>query len=141
MAEDKLSELYELYMRIYGSRNLVNEEINRLEKEGLSREEAINRLYQRDIGERILKPYKQAPRPRWQIKYDGETWGILYLPIDNFENELSNLGELLDYVERNCGEVVAIVPNIGITSTSLILGTSFQGVKGFGIIYRKRRKS
>jgi len=73
------------------------------------------------------------------VKYDGEFYGIYYLSIDNFTEELPRLGELLDYVEKNLGEVVAIVPNIGLTSTSVILGTSFQGVKGVAIIYRKKR--
>ncbi|MEM2146558.1 MAG: hypothetical protein QW279_14445, partial [Candidatus Jordarchaeaceae archaeon] len=102
MTEDKLSELYELYTRVYGNRSIVDKEISRLVKEGLSREEAINRLYQRDIGEKV---FKQVPRSQGHIKYDGEAWGICYLPIDNFENELSNLGELLDCIERNYGEV------------------------------------
>ncbi|MEM4489495.1 MAG: hypothetical protein QXK88_12015 [Desulfurococcaceae archaeon] len=73
------------------------------------------------------------------VKYDGEFYGIYYLPIDNFTEELPRLGELLDYVEKNLGEVVATIPNIGLTSTSVILGTSFQGVKGVAIIYRKKR--
>jgi len=36
------------------------------------------------------------------------------------------------------GEVVAVVPNIGLTKTSLVFGTSFQGIKGFAIMVRKR---
>jgi len=71
------------------------------------------------------------------IKYDGKLWGICYLSIDDFENELSKLGEILDYIEENYGKIVAIIPNIGLTSTSIILGTSFQGVKGFAIVYSK----
>lgn len=74
-----------------------------------------------------------------RMKYDGEFYGVYYLPVSDFEPELTKLGEFLDYVEKNLGEVVAIIPNIGLTPTSAFLGFSFQGVKGFAIIYRKRR--
>ncbi|MEM3388466.1 MAG: hypothetical protein QXO47_04330 [Thermoproteota archaeon] len=132
MAEDKLSKLYELYKRVYGNENIVDREISRLMKEGLSREEAVNKLYERDI---------EAPstiQPQYN-RYDGKFWGIYYLPISSFVEELPKLGETLDYIEENHGEVVAVIPNIGITPTSIILGTSFQGVKGFSIVYRKRK--
>ena len=132
MAEDKLSKLYELYARTYGNRNIVDREIDKLMKNGLSREEAINKLYERDVG-------KEENQPQPQHKYDGEFWGIFYLPINDFENDLPKLGKTLDYIEENQGEVVAVIPNIGLTPTSLVLGTSFQGVKGFGIVYRKRK--
>jgi hypothetical protein len=131
MTEDKLSKLYELYTRAYGNRNMVDREISKLMKEGLSREEAINKLYERDVGRKV----SQAIQP--QYKYDGKFWGIFYLPISSFEDELPRLGETLDYIEENQGEVVTVIPNMGITPTSLVLGTSFQGVKGFGIVYRK----
>ncbi|MEM3711916.1 MAG: hypothetical protein QXR97_00015 [Thermoproteota archaeon] len=133
MVEAKLSKLYELYARIYGNKNIVDREISKLIKEGLSREEAINKLYERDIGEK-----EPTTKPR-NNRYDGKFWGIYYLPINSFEEEMPKLGETLDYIEENHGEVVAVIPNIGITPTSLILGTSFQGVKGFSIVYRKRK--
>ena len=132
MAEDKLSKLYELYACTYGNRNIVDREIDKLMKNGLSREEAINKLYEKEVG-------KEENQPQPQHKYDGEFWGIFYLPINDFENDLPKLGKTLDYIEENQGEVVAVIPNIGLTPTSLVLGTSFQGVKGFGIVYRKRK--
>jgi len=49
MAEDKLSKLYELYARTYGNRNIVDREIDKLMKNGLSREEAINKLYEKEM--------------------------------------------------------------------------------------------
>ena len=138
IAEDKLSKLYELYARTYGNRNIVDREIDKLMKNGLSREEAINKLYEKDVGKEI-DISKEENQPQLQHKYDGEFWGIFYLPINDFENDLPKLGKALDYIEENQGEVVAVIPNIGLTPTSLVLGTSFQGVKGFGIVYRKRK--
>jgi hypothetical protein len=77
--------------------------------------------------------------PQIQHAYDGESWGIFYLPIDDFEAELPELGEALDHIQEKHGEVTAVIPNIGLTKTSLLLGTSFQGVKGFAIVYKKRK--
>lgn len=33
--------------------------------------------------------------------------------------------------------ILAIVPNIGFVPASIVLGTSFQGVKGFAIVSKK----
>lgn len=73
--------------------------------------------------------------------YDGEHGGIYYLPINSFKDELPELGKLLDYIHENEGEVVAVIPNIGLTSASILLGPSFQGVKGFAVVYKKSRSS
>ncbi len=85
------------------------------------------------------KGEKAPPAIQPQYKYDGEFWGIYYLPISSFEEELPKLGETLDYMEENHGEVITVIPNMGITPTSILLGTSFQGVKRFSIVYRKRK--
>jgi len=61
--------------------------------------------------------------------YDSNSWCIYYLKIDNFVQDLSKLGEVLEKLSEN-GKVVTIIPNIGLTKTSIFLGTSYQGVKG-----------
>jgi hypothetical protein len=78
-------------------------------------------------------------QPYMKHVYDGDQWGIFYLPIDDFEAELPELGKALDHIQQNHGEATAVIPNIGLTKASLLLGTSFQGVKGFAIIYKKHK--
>ncbi len=71
----------------------------------------------------------------------GEVYGIVYLPINDFTKDLNILINALDYVEKNFGEVITIIPNIGLTPTSkFLLGPSFQGVKGFAIVFKRRAK-
>jgi hypothetical protein len=77
--------------------------------------------------------------PYMKHVYDGDQWGIFYLPIDDFEQQLPELGKALDHIQQNHGEATAVIPNIGLTKASLLLGTSFQGVKGFAIIYKKHK--
>ena len=72
-----------------------------------------------------------------KLVYSGISWAIYYLSIDDFVNDLEKLGRALEEAEKE-GEVVAVVPNIGLTKTSLVFGTSFQGVKGFAVVVRKR---
>jgi len=72
----------------------------------------------------------------------GETYGVIYLPINDFIKDLNVLVNALDYVEKSFGEVTAIIPNIGLTSTGIFLGPAFplfRGVKGFAIIFRRRK--
>jgi hypothetical protein len=76
-------------------------------------------------------------QPYMKHVYNGDQWGIFYLPIDDFEQQLPELGKALDHIQQNHGVVTAVIPNIGLTKASLLLGTSFQGVKGFAIIYKK----
>lgn len=71
-----------------------------------------------------------------QVKYWGRRFGIVYLELDPFEDKLPNLGALLDEIEERYGEVVALLPNVGLTGTSFLLGTDFQGVKGVAIVCR-----
>jgi hypothetical protein len=51
----------------------------------------------------------------------------------------ATLGKALDHIQQNHGEVTAVIPNIGLTRASLLFGTSFQGVKGFAIVYKKHK--
>jgi len=46
-------------------------------------------------------------------------------------------GRFLEALEERGEKVSAIIPNMGFVMTSLVLGTSFQGVKGFAVIARK----
>ena len=78
-------------------------------------------------------------QPFMKHVYDGDAWGIFYLPIDDFEPDLPQLGKALDHIQQNHSEATAIIPNIGLTKESLLLGTSFQGVKGIAIIYKKHK--
>ncbi|MEM0226679.1 MAG: hypothetical protein QXF46_07355, partial [Thermofilaceae archaeon] len=73
-----------------------------------------------------------------KVVYEGETYGIVYVETDPFYDRLPHLGQALDYVQKHLGDVVAILPNVGFVSASIFLGTSFQGVKGVAIIYRRR---
>jgi len=68
--------------------------------------------------------------------YDGAKCVIYYLSIDDFENDLPSIGKFLDKASSE-GRVTAIIPNVGLTKTSIFLGTSFQGVKGLAIIIEK----
>jgi len=70
--------------------------------------------------------------------FDGSNWCIYYLKIDNFVPDLHGLGEVLEKLS-NVGKVVAIIPNIGLTKTSIFFGTSFQGVKGLAIVLEKKK--
>jgi len=49
---------------------------------------------------------------------------------------LPRFGEFLEEVKRKGEEVSAIIPNMGWVPASIVLGTSFQGVKGFAVITR-----
>ncbi len=72
-----------------------------------------------------------------RIVYCGESICIIYFELDPFDERIVELGALLDEIERSHGKILALVPNIGLTSTSIFLGTSFQGVKGVAIVFRK----
>lgn len=57
-----------------------------------------------------------------RIKYNEELFGVHYLSIEDFVKELPRLGELSDFIEKNSGKVIAVIPNSGITWTSFYLG-------------------
>ena len=75
-----------------------------------------------------------------KVVYDGEAVSVAYYELDPFDEKIAELGALLDEIERRYGRVIAVVPNIGLTSTSIFFGTSFQGVKGAAIIFRKEKE-
>ncbi|MEM3647783.1 MAG: hypothetical protein QW506_01300 [Thermoproteota archaeon] len=70
------------------------------------------------------------------VKHSGKHWRIYYYPIGSFEDDLPMFGKFLEEVKERGEEVSAIIPNTGIVPTSIVLGTSFQGVKGFAVITR-----
>ena len=70
-------------------------------------------------------------------KFEGKKWVIYYVSINNFVDDLAKLGEVLDELSRD-RRIVSIIPNIGLTKTSTLFGTSFQGVKGLAIIVEKQ---
>ena len=72
------------------------------------------------------------------VVFDGANWRIYYVSINSFVDDLPELGRVLEEVS-SFGRVVTVVPNIGLTKTSLVFGTSFQGVKGVAIIIEKSR--
>ncbi|MCD6428693.1 MAG: hypothetical protein J7L12_03650 [Desulfurococcales archaeon] len=73
---------------------------------------------------------------RVRVAYDGTRWRICYVSIDNFVDDLPELGKVFEEVS-SYGKITAIIPNIGLTKTSIVFGTSFQGVKGVAIVIEK----
>jgi len=74
-----------------------------------------------------------------RIVYCGEFVCAAYYELDPFDEKIVELGVLLDEIERSYGRILAVIPNIGLTSTSILFGTSFQGVKGVAIVFRKKK--
>ncbi|MBO3800255.1 MAG: hypothetical protein FGF52_04305 [Candidatus Brockarchaeota archaeon] len=70
------------------------------------------------------------------VKHSGKHWKIYYYPIGSFEDDLPMFGKFLEEVRERGEEVSAIIPNMGWVPASILLGTSFQGVKGFAVITR-----
>ncbi|MBO3840134.1 MAG: hypothetical protein QXU09_02600 [Thermoproteota archaeon] len=70
------------------------------------------------------------------VKHSGKHWKIYYYPIGSFEDDLPMFGKFLEEVRDRGEEVSAIIPNIGWVPASIVLGSSFQGVKGFAVITR-----
>jgi hypothetical protein len=60
-----------------------------------------------------------------QVKYDGVSLRIYYFPIDSFEEDLAGFGGYLDALATAGEEVVSIVTNTGLVSSSFLLGSSF----------------
>jgi len=71
-----------------------------------------------------------------RVVYDGVKWRIYYVSIDSFIEDLPELGKVLEEVS-SYGKITALIPNIGLTKTSIVFGTSFQGVKGVAIVVKK----
>ena len=72
-----------------------------------------------------------------RIEHDEGGWRIYYLPISEFEQDLVVLGQLLAVLTDRGEQVVSIIPNMGLVSASILLGTDFQGVKGLAIVTRR----
>ena len=102
-------------------REILEKHIVNLMREYLcKRDEAIRLLYEeiekrKIIGKEYIKVI-EINGIKAYLKYDGNYYGIIYLPITEFENELHYLGKLLDFIEKNLGNVVLIVPNVGFSS-------------------------
>ncbi len=73
-----------------------------------------------------------------RVVYDGVKWRIYYVSIDSFVEDLPELGKVLEEVS-SYGRITTIIPNIGLTKTSIVFGTSFQGVKGVAIVAEKNK--
>ncbi len=72
-----------------------------------------------------------------EVVFDGDRFTIYYVSIDDFVRDLSEFGRVLEDLSGK-GRIVSIIPNIGLTKTSILLGTSFQGVKGLAIVVEKQ---
>jgi hypothetical protein len=75
-----------------------------------------------------------------QIKHDGSSLRIYYYPIESFEEDLQSFSEYLESLEAAGEVVISVVTNTGLVGSSFLLGSSFQGVKGFGVVTRKTRR-
>lgn len=144
-----VDELYNALLKYYRSsvfwgdpRVKLEGDIAKLVERGLTREEAIKKLFEERIGDyRALAERRAAPPVLESVKlvYRGERVGIVYVETDPFYDSLPKLGKVLDEVEERFGEVVAVIPNIGFVTASVFLGASFQGVKGVAVVFRLRR--
>jgi hypothetical protein len=75
-----------------------------------------------------------------QLKHNGQNLRIYYFPVDSLEEDLPDFGAQLELLEAAGEEIVSIVTNTGLVSSSFLLGSSFQGVKGFAVVARKARR-
>jgi len=145
-----VDELYNALLKYYRSASIwgdpkakLENDIAKLVEKGLSREEAIKKLFEERIGDyRALAERRTTMPPALEgarLVFKGQRVGIVYVETDPFYDSLPRLGKVLDEVEERFGEVVAVIPNIGFVTASVFLGTSFQGVKGVAVIFRFRR--
>ncbi len=74
-----------------------------------------------------------------QLKHDGTNLRVYYYPIESFEEDLPAFGGYLESLEASGEVVVSVVTNTGLVGSSFLLGSSFQGVKGFAVVTRKQR--
>lgn len=148
-----IERLYNTLLKYYEAQILwgdprakLENDIAKLVAQRVSREEAIKRLFEEKIGDyRVVDTLASEPRIADQrqlrevkVVYEGELYGIIYVKTDPFYDKLPILGRALDDIQKHRGDVVAVLPNVGLVSSSLFLGTSYQGVKGVAIIYRLR---
>lgn len=71
------------------------------------------------------------------LKHNGTYLNVYYYKISDFIPDLEAFGKYLDGLEAAGEKILSVTPNIGFVDTSWLLGTSFQGVKGFAVITRK----
>jgi hypothetical protein len=71
------------------------------------------------------------------LKHDGTNVKVYYYKISDFIPDLDEFGKFLDGLESSGEKILSVAPNIGFVDTSWLLGTSFQGVKGFAVVTRK----
>jgi hypothetical protein len=97
------------------------------------------------MGHRLRKPagkkYDKLEDFDVTVSHDGEHWRVYYYPVDFFREELPIFGKFLELLKERGEEVSTIIPNTGWVRTSIILGSSFQGVKGFAVITRRPKSS
>lgn len=68
---------------------------------------------------------------------DGQYYCVHYFSVENFVKDLSNFGFQLDLLAKSGEEVISIIPNTGLVKASILMGTDFQGVKGFAVVTKK----
>ena len=144
-----VQKLYDALLRYYrvatfwgDPRAKLESDIAKLVERELTREEAIKRLFAEKIGDyRVLaERRKSAPLEILEgarLVYAGRRFGVVYVELDPFFENLPRLGRVLDEVEERYGEVVAAIPNVGAVATTLFTGIS--GVKGVAIVFKLRR--
>jgi hypothetical protein len=69
--------------------------------------------------------------------HDGEVFKIYYYGVDSFEEDLPSFGAFLESLEKAGEKVIDVIPNTGFVNASILLGSSFQGVKGFAVLVKK----
>ncbi len=72
-----------------------------------------------------------------QIKHDGARLRVYYFKVESFEEDLPSFGAELEALILSGEEVVSITTNTGLVGSSFLLGSSFQGVKGFAVVTKK----
>jgi len=72
-----------------------------------------------------------------KITHNGEAFKIYYYSVDSFEEDLPGFGAFLESLEKAGEKVIDVIPNTGFVNASILLGSSFQGVKGFAVLVRK----
>ena len=77
------------------------------------------------------------PMSENEKRYHGKKFRIYYMSVDDFIPDLERLGGYLESINDRGEEVVSVIPNTGFVKSSILLGTSFQGVKGFAVVTRK----
>jgi len=73
-----------------------------------------------------------------QLKHDGPHIKVYYLPVESFEDDLPDLGRHLEHLTSAGEEIISVITNTGWVNSSFLLGSSFQGVKGFAVVTHKK---